>query len=126
MRRATPVLALLAAIALSSCGADAPAEPSSGIRGRALAGPQCPVEIEGSPCPDRPWQGIVVATDVETGDRATAETDAAGRFELPLDPGTYELTIEPEGELPFAKPQTVTVEAGAFVEVTVAVDTGIR
>lgn len=126
MRRSAPALVLLIAIALASCGDDAPAAGPSGIRGRALAGPQCPVEIEGSPCPDRPWHGVVVATNTETGDRSTVETDAEGRFELSLEPGTFEVTIEPDGELPVAKSQTVTVEAGTFVEITVAVDTGIR
>jgi phosphatidate phosphatase APP1 len=84
------------------------------------------VEVEGSPCPDVPYEGTVVATDAATGDAFTVETDAQGRFELPLAPGTYEVSIESESQPPFAKPQTVTVEQGAFAEITVTVDTGIR
>jgi hypothetical protein len=68
----------------------------------------------------------VIATDVATGDAATVETDADGRFELALPPGTYEVSIVSESPPPFAKPQTVEVEAGAFTTITVAVDTGIR
>jgi carboxypeptidase family protein len=126
MRRAV-ALAVLLVLAAVACGDDAAGDGTSGIRGRALAGPQCPVEIAGTPCPDEPWQGTVVAIDTQTGDRHTAESDASGRFELALDPGTYELSIEvQDGGPPFAKPQTVTVEPGAFADVTLSVDTGIR
>jgi len=91
-----------------------------------MAGPQCPVEIAGTPCPDEPWRGTVVATG-QDGSRHTAESDASGRFELTLEPGTYELSIEAGGGgPPFAKPQTVTVESGSYTEVTLLVDTGIR
>lgn len=124
MKRFPLLLAL--AVAVAACGGDGAAGASSGIRGQALAGPQCPVEIQGSPCPDVPWVGVVVATDADSGDEFTAETDAEGRFELALAPGTYEVTIKSGTMLPFAKPQTVTVEAGAFAQVVVSVDTGIR
>jgi hypothetical protein len=123
MKRIVPVLV---AVALAACGGEGAGDGTSGIRGRALAGPQCPVEIEGSPCPDVPWEGTVVATDTSTGDRFTTTTDAEGRFELPLAPGTYDVSIDAGSDLPFAKPQTVTVTDGAFADVVVSVDTGIR
>jgi hypothetical protein len=118
---------LVAAVVLVACADDAgTGDGSSGIRGRAMAGPQCPVVVEGSPCPDLPWRGTVVATEVGTGDRSTVETDRLGRFELTLEPGTYEITIDAGAGLPSAEPRTVTVEAGRFTHVDVAVDTGIR
>jgi hypothetical protein len=119
---------VLVALAVVACGADGEGsgDGTSGIRGRAVSGPQCPVEMAGSPCPDLPYQGTVIATDVDTGDVSTVETDAEGRFELPLAPGTYEVSIRSESQPPFAKPQTVTVEQGAFAEIVVTVDTGIR
>jgi hypothetical protein len=122
------IVLVLVAIAVVACGADGEGsgDGTSGIRGRAVSGPQCPVEVEGSPCPDLPYEGIVVATDAATGDSFTVETDAEGRFELALAPGTYEVSIESESQPPFAKPQTVTVEQGAFAQITVSVDTGIR
>jgi hypothetical protein len=123
MRRAA--VFVLGAVTLA-CGGDGAGAPTAGIRGQALAGPQCPVEVEGSACPDLPWEGTVVATDVATEERFTAKTDAQGRFELPLAPGTYEVSILVETSPPFAKPQQVTVEAGSFIEIVVAVDTGIR
>jgi hypothetical protein len=114
------------AVAVASCGGAGSGDGTSGIRGQALAGPQCPVEIQGSPCPPVPYEGTIVATDVESGKDYTVNTDADGRFELPLEPGTYEVSILSDSSPPFAKPQSVTVEPGSFAEITVAVDTGIR
>lgn len=68
----------------------------------------------------------MVATDTASGEESTVATDAEGRFELSLEPGTYEISIVAESSPPFAKPQTVSVEAGSFTEVVVSVDTGIR
>jgi hypothetical protein len=124
MRRFAVIVVVLAA---ATCGGGERAgEGTSGIRGQALAGPQCPVEVAGSPCPELPYEGTVIAIDAESGDDFTIDTDAEGRFELPLAPGTYEVSIASETTPPFAKPQTVTVAAGSFTEITIAVDTGIR
>ena len=125
MRR-TSIASVLVALALVACGASGSGDGSSGIRGRALAGPRCPVVVEGSPCPDLPWQGTVVATAASSGDEFTVDTDADGAFRLPLAPGEYVLTIRAGSSPPFAKPQTVTVEPGNFVDVVISVDTGIR
>jgi hypothetical protein len=65
-----------------------------------------------------------------TQDGATAvnsvPTDKTGAFTLRLDPGVYRVTpVTPDGP-PTAKFTTVTVAPGAFVEVTLRVDSGIR
>ena len=117
---------VLVAVAVASCGGNGSGDGTSGIRGQALAGPQCPVEVQGSPCPPVPYEGTVVASDVDGGAEYTVETDADGRFELPLEPGTYEISIVSDSSPPFAKPQSVTVEPRSFAEVMVSVDTGIR
>jgi hypothetical protein len=117
---------VIVAVAVASCGGDGAGDETSGIRGRALSGPQCPVEVQGSPCPDLPYEGTVIATDTETDEEFTAGTDSEGRFELSLEPGSYEVSIVSESSPPFAKPQTVTVEPGSFSEIVVSVDTGIR
>lgn len=116
---------VLVALAVS-CGGEGAGDGTSGIRGQALAGPQCPVEVQGSPCPDLPYEGTVIATETESGEEFTVATDADGRFELSLEPGTYEVSIASESSPPFAKPQTVTVDPGSFTEIVVPVDTGIR
>lgn len=126
VKRFAFLLLLVVAGAVASCGGDGAGDGTSGIRGRALSGPRCPVEVEGSPCPDLPWEGTVIAIDTGTGDEFTVMTDADGRFELPLEPGNYEVSIVSESSPPFAKPQTVTVDPGSFTEIAVSVDTGIR
>ena len=123
MKRFAPSLV---ALALASCGGAGAGDATSGIRGQALSGPQCPVEVQGSPCPDLPYEGTVLVTDTESGEEFTVVTDPEGRFELSVEPGTYEVSIVSETSPPFAKPQTVTVEPGAFTEIVVSVDTGIR
>ena len=123
MQRIIPVLV---AVALAACGGQGTGDGTSGIRGQALAGPQCAVEMAESPCPDLPWEGTVVATDAASGEEFTATTDADGRFELILAPGTYEVSIAVSSSPPSAEPQTVTVDPGAFAVVDLFVDTGIR
>jgi len=118
-------LALLLGV-LVACQAIRDRPPAgSGIRGRVLAGPACPVETEASPCPDLPWEGKVRA-EGEAG-VFEARTDAEGAFVLPVPPGTYLVqAVVPGDGPPTAKPETVRVEPGSFVEVTLRVDTGIR
>ncbi|HVF07381.1 MAG TPA: hypothetical protein VNC60_02295 [Actinomycetota bacterium] len=91
------------------------------------AGPQCPVVVEGSPCPDLPWQGIVRISTTGGDLVEEASTTADGRFEVALGPGEYiaSAVFEPAG-VGSATPTTVTVDAGAWTEVTLSVDTGIR
>jgi hypothetical protein len=125
------LLVLLIASLVGGCG-DGPAagEGSSGITGRAVLGPICPVNREDTPCPDRPHGGARLRIIVRaTGDvAATVTADDEGRFRVPLAPGEYVVDAGPtEGRpLPFAKPVDVTVRPGEYTHVTVAFDTGIR
>ena len=125
MKRFALALVLVAG-AVASCGGDGAGDGTSGIRGQARSGPNCPVEMEGSPCPDLPWEGTVIAIDSDTDEEFTVQTDTEGRFELPLGPGNYEVSIVSESPPPFAKPQTVMVDPGSFTQIVVSVDTGIR
>jgi len=119
-------LALLIAIAsLVACGHGS-AQPGTGIRGVVMLGPQCPVENVNSPCPDRPFQGQVAAT-ASDGSTTTVATDADGRFTIDLTAGTYTVAaVTSGGGPPTAVPRTVTVRDGAYAQVTLEVDTGIR
>lgn len=129
MRRRS-LVSLLVLLLLTACASDGgdEAASSSGVRGQILLGPTCPVVQEGSPCPDEPVGGVEVRalTDGETIAETTSGED--GRFELELPPGRYtlEAVVGPDGPGMFAKPVAVTVTAGAFVEVVVPVDSGIR
>lgn len=129
MRR-LPLVSLLVLLLFTACASDGgdEAASSSGVRGQVLLGPTCPVVQEGSPCPDEPVGGVEVRalTDGETIAETTSGED--GRFELELPPGLYtlEAVVDPGGPGMFAKPVAVTVTAGAFVEVVLPVDSGIR
>ena len=130
VHRATALSVVTIAL-LSACsdGSDLTIDdpPNSGVRGVVTAGPQCPVVIQGSPCPDQPWQGAVRITTSAGEVVRTLQTDDRGRFEVPLSEGTYEVIAENEQDrLPTASPQTVKVSQGEWVEVTLTVDTGIR
>jgi hypothetical protein len=120
--------AVLAAAVLMACarsgGGTLP--PDTGIRGKVVSGPHCPVERADSPCPDQPVEAVVIATS-STGEVAKkARSNPQGEFSMDIPAGTYVLTVEGLTGISFAKPVTVTVRPGAFTQATVVVDTGIR
>lgn len=122
-------LALATVLSLGGCGPDtqtgSPAQ-DSGISGLTVAGPQCPVQIAGQPCPPKPVSARVVVEDA-AGRQLTAFTsDAQGQFRLPLPPGDYVLVSSGDPGGPFLKPEPVTVVAGRYVELQLMLDTGIR
>jgi Carboxypeptidase regulatory-like domain len=126
MRRLS-LVSLLVLLLLTACASDEAAS-SSGVRGQVLLGPTCPVVQEGSPCPDEPLGGVEVRALADGEAIAQTTSGEDGRFELELPPGRYtlEAVVGPDGPGMFAKPVAVTVTAGAFVEVVVPVDSGIR
>ena len=100
----------------------------SGIAGRAMAGPTCPVVTEGDPtCDERPLAGVtILVLDLNGTEIARLQTDADGRYSVTLPAGPY--TVEPqpaEGVLRMPEPIAVTV-GGTFVTVDLSYDTGIR
>jgi hypothetical protein len=120
-------LAILAvAASLAACGASGSGAEAT-IRGVVLVGPMCPVEVEGSPCPDQPYAGVDVTAFVE-GDMGVASdrTDAEGRFELTVRGGTtYRVTVIVQApQVPTAR--RVTLDEGEDAQVTLHVDSGIR
>jgi Protein of unknown function (DUF1416) len=130
MRSALLVLSFTSALAVGACASaptDRPADPVSGVRGHVLVGPQCPVAVQGSPCPDRPWRGTVRLIDAGGDAVAEVTTDTAGRFEVPVAPGAYTVTVlrGPAG-IGGVPQRSVTVPDGGWVEVVLTVDTGIR
>jgi hypothetical protein len=128
MRRVLLALLLLSMVAPACAKAtDGAGSGGSGIRGVVVSGPQCPVESAQSPCPDAP----LAKTEVQvkrSGDLvATATSDATGAFQVTLPPGTYSVeAVTDMGGIGSARPVDVTVTEGAFAQVSVVVDTGIR
>lgn len=126
-------VAVLAVGALTSgCGEQtAPAESGSGVAGVVRLGPQCPVEVEGRPCRDGSPVGVkVLIAEQLPGDLygagdpvAETTTDIKGRFRVALRPGDYVVTAEAGMSCEF---MDAVVTAGAFTDVDVPCDTGIR
>jgi len=100
----------------------------SGISGRALAGPTCPVVTVDDPsCDDRPLAGVTLVVLTSNGVEAgRTTTDANGAYSFTLPAGPYTLEPQPvEGMFRGAQPIPVTVGDGVTV-VDVLFDTGIR
>jgi hypothetical protein len=113
----------------AACGpSTASAPPGTGIRGTVTLGPTCPVEQVGQPPCVTPYAASLVVTSAEDGSVvARVSSGADGTFTVDLPPGDYVIVPEPGGDpLPMGTPVDVTVEAGAYTEVDVAYDSGIR
>ena len=139
----TPAGALLvASVALwAGCGGSAEstdvlaredgAASSGTIRGIVLQGPICPVEQDPPDpnCADRPYSTSLVLT---SADQATVikefASDTLGKFAVAAAAGEYAIrSAAAANVLPYcASDVTISVSAGATVEVTVHCDTGIR
>jgi hypothetical protein len=109
-------------------GDDNPAPVGSGIEGSVTIGPLCPVVREDTPCPDGPFQAEIVITNASGNKVARAASDEEGRFRVDLPPGTYTLVPQSPnaGAPPQAPEQQVEVAEGAYTQVTVQYDSGIR
>jgi hypothetical protein len=98
----------------------------SGLHARVLFGPTCPVQRVGQSCV-RPYQATISILREPTNKAvATARSASDGRFSVRLTPGRY--LLEPHAGRPFprSRPQTVTVYADRFTNVTINYDSGIR
>jgi hypothetical protein len=84
---------------------------------------------QGKECPDNPYQATLIVLDSSGAREITRfQTDAEGRFRLPLAPGNYILHPEtPENmPMPIAPEQNFTVTEGRFTQINVVYDSGIR
>jgi len=94
----------------------------SGVDGKVVAGPTCPVEQAGHPCPPRP---VTDATVTATPGGKTTHTDANGAFKLSLAPGSYTLSASSKSVMRCTD-ETASVESHRYTTVTINCDTGIR
>jgi hypothetical protein len=139
MRADRPALGAVAAMLviaaqLSACGARGSAtdpagsrssHPDSGIRGRVLLGPTCPVQRIGQTCV-RPYQATFTIRSEPTGKLvAQARSSANGRFRLPLAPGTYLLVPQTGRAYPRSSPQTTTAHSHRYTRVVISYDSGM-
>ena len=128
----TPRLGLLLLVlaALAGCGAPAAAPSAtpvaSGIRGRVILGPTCPVQRSGqTPCLT-PYTATLVLTDRDGKEVARTTSAQDGRFQFAVRPGQYTIQPQPGQPFPQAQPLDVTVVPGQVLEVEINYDTGIR
>lgn len=120
---------LLLALVLASCVGSDRGASASGVGGRVLIGPQCPVEQVGSPCPDKPVAAEIRVFAAGSQDVvATTRSDEKGRFGIDLEPGSYELlpVASQSGGFPSGARVPVVVHSGRRARVTLTLDSGIR
>ena len=113
-------------LALATCSIYSPTPRGSGIEGQVLLGPMCPVIQQGQECPDQPYQATLTIVDRNGIQITQFQSDAQGRFRVPLVPGEYVLHPESPNGLPFAGDQPFSVETGRYTPITVNYDSGIR
>lgn len=101
---------------------------SSGISGIVLLGPQCPVVRQGEECPDEPYATTLVVTSPDGAEVIkTFTSNSEGAFSVAVPPGTYAIrSAAAANVLPYCSLDEVQVTSGAFTDVTVSCDTGIR
>lgn len=110
----------------------------TGIGGRILIGPTCPVLGPGVDCPPAKPGAGTIRIETAPSDRGgggggqlvkTITSDAAGNFATELSPGEYLLVVVKNNDglsYPRPKPSRAIVEAGVVTQVTLLLDTGIR
>jgi len=120
-------LTLLGTAAIACQAITDSTSPITGLEGRVLAGPQCPVVQIDQPCPDKPFRATFDVFDSRERPITRFESDADGFFEVALQPGTYTI-IPDEAPLLNARSQqhTVAVQPDSVTHVTLYFDTGIR
>jgi hypothetical protein len=112
--------AVVTSVSLAAGGA------GSGIRGRVLYGPTCPVARVGQSC-TRPYQAWVSVRLERSGLLVTrVRSSVEGYFSVRLRAGEYVLVPQTGRPFPRSERQTVTVRPGRYTSVTVRFDSGIR
>jgi hypothetical protein len=107
-------------------GSPAAGRPANGfVAGRVTAGPTCPVERIGHPCPPR---AVVAEVEARAAGRVVASTRSRtdGTYRLELRGGTYTVVAVTQNMIPRCADRTVTVAATHTTSADITCDTGIR
>ena len=122
----TPPAATPASATTPGTPSQAPVQGGSGIRGRTVIGPICPVQRADQPCPPKPYAAKINVIGSGNQPVTQAQADAQGQFRIDLPAGTYTLVPLSPGLYPRAAQQTVTVSSSGYISVTINYDSGIR
>ena len=98
----------------------------TGAYGYVTAGPTCPVERPGHPCPPRPVSDDVDVRDVNGATVASTHSDSHGRYTIDLSPGSYTLVVVTRSGRPRCPETQVSVRPGSATRADISCDTGIR
>jgi hypothetical protein len=117
-------------VRLTPGGADVSNGAESGIEGQALISPTRPGPIRpGLPSPSGGYQTtLVVYSEIGGREVARVQTGADGKFRVAVPPGRYAIG-PPRDEMrriPRGSEEPVEVRAGAFAQVTIHFDSGMR
>jgi hypothetical protein len=118
---------IVAAVLIAACGSQQPATapPTSVVTGTVAAGPVSPLARPGVPS-----SAVVRGATVEAlrGSQviAATRTDAAGRYEFRLQPGTYLIRAQSDKYLSKEQSEMVTLSNDQKLTVNLVFDTGIR
>jgi Carboxypeptidase regulatory-like domain len=121
------MVVIIAALATACGQAGDPGGSSSGIAGKVIAYPACPVFVETSPCPEKRVE-TSVSIEASDGEVVQVQTESDGTFRVDLAPGRYLLAARAPASDPHLvpRPATATVRAGRYARVTVILDTRLR
>jgi hypothetical protein len=116
---ASSVIAASGAVAAYAATESGNGSSESGVYGRVLLGPPCPVALERPTCADRPLRASFAVIRSRDGKRtASVRSGKDGRFRKALEPGAYRLDPRPTGSA-VGTPVKVRVPADRYVRVTV-------
>jgi hypothetical protein len=123
-------LIAVGSVMLVACGTHTTRSASGGpavgfVTGRVTAGPTCPVERIGHPCPPR---AVVAEVQARAAGRVVASSRSRtnGTYRLELRGGTYTVVAVTHNDFPRCVGRTATVTAEHTTNVDITCDTGIR
>lgn len=119
-----PAMVATGGLLLLGCGR-LPATNYGTVSGTVMAGPTCPVEQVGSPCPNRPLQTTVLILSRSGQVVTSARSDVHGRYSVHVAPGTYFVAVQTP-VWPRCPATRVVVEDSGSTRANVLCDTGIR
>ncbi len=120
---------LFSVLAMAAILGTAPAAVcESGIAGRVILGPLCPVERPGMVC-SRALAAVLRVQHTDGSFVTDVPSDSQGRFAVGVPAGAYTILpqpLRPKQNFPYGRSASVNVAANTFTWIDVYYDTGIR